>query len=925
MKTEEESGDGAGNPDTANQQSIATKTVAGSSQASSGESAESLTILRAQRGLLTKVFNPDGKGGCVEDKSRPKPTTFDAQTHRVADIDELAALLEGLVYDKHSCVLRGQLRDGLRARGARNAARYEDVPRKWVAVDIDGDHLQPPPGLEFPADAKAVAEHVRDVAGVIPAEFAGVTAGVQVTASAGIAPGVRLRLWFILDHACNAQHLKLWFTPWLGEGKPADGCVFRPAQPIFTAEPEFTPDAPDPIGTANRFFVLEGWAGVVTVPDSVFEAPAEPEPKPKPKSDAPADLAKLREALEFIPLTAETDYNAWCRVALALFNETGGSAEGLELLEEWTDAGEPRLEGHWQRDAYAWWNRNVRRHDPSAPHPKPVGAGSIFAMAKPYGFKPGAPPPAKWDTFPVHDDDGVIAHLDEPVGHGGDEADADDPGDAGDTAYTLIQQAADVQAHRQPGGSAIEAESVEHTGFSDDALANAFVAEYGEVIRYDHTRGRFFVWDGIRWNCDETGGVLHSVRRVLSNQAKAFVEAAGAGKIPGMSAEKARTVESTARSAGKRDAVVRLIHADPRVSVTSTVWDRDPWLLGTPDGTVDLRDGTLRPADAGDHITRLTGSRVADRADCPLWLRFLDQTAGGDQNLVAYLRRVCGYLLTGSTREHALFFVYGAGGNGKSVFLETINGILGEYGATAPAETFTARYGDAHPTELARLDGPRLVAASETEAGRAWAESRIKSITGGDRIAARFMNRNFFEFEPQFKLMIAGNHKPALRNVDAAAMRRFRMIGFEHQPENPDRDLKDKLKAEWPGILRWAIDGCLEWQRVGLAEPKAVLDTTSEYFDAQDIFGQWMDERLERDPLGEHHETTEMLFADWRLYAERRRVRVGSYDEFAERLTKAGIVNERRRVNGERKRVRVGVKLCSDFETVPPNRQGDGR
>ena len=217
------------------------------------------------------------------------------------------------------------------------------------------------------------------------------------------------------------------------------------------------------------------------------------------------------------------------------------------------------------------------------------------------------------------------------------------------------------------------------------------------------------------------------------------------------------------RKAVAARAVEQFAQADPVFAVTSEVWDRDPFILGTPGGTVDLRTAEMRPANQTDFITRLTAIAPAESPDCPLWLDFLNKATGGDTELARFLRQWCGYSLTGDIREHALLFIHGQGGNGKGVFLGTLNGILGDYCTMAAMDTFTAAAGERHPTDLARLKGARMVTASETEEGRAWAEVRINQLTGGDKIAARFMRQDFFEFTPQFKLTVIGNHRPALR------------------------------------------------------------------------------------------------------------------------------------------------------------------
>ena len=198
-----------------------------------------------------------------------------------------------------------------------------------------------------------------------------------------------------------------------------------------------------------------------------------------------------------------------------------------------------------------------------------------------------------------------------------------------------------------------------------------------------------------------------------------------------------------------------------------------------------------------------------------MFLRFLAEVTAGDCELQSFLQRLFGYSLTGSVREHALAFFYGLGANGKSVLLSTASGLLGDYHTTAPIETFTASGSDRHPTEIAGLRGARLVTAIETEEGRRWAESRIKALTGGDKIPARFMRQDFFEFTPQFKLVIAGNHKPGLRSVDEAIRRRFNLVPFTVTipTEKRDKELSEKLKPEWSGILQWMIDGCLAWQK----------------------------------------------------------------------------------------------------------------
>ena len=351
--------------------------------------------------------------------------------------------------------------------------------------------------------------------------------------------------------------------------------------------------------------------------------------------------------------------------------------------------------------------------------------------------------------------------------------------------------------------------------YSDEALANRFTALHRDDLKFVQTWGRWLVWDGKRRQFDETLMVADHARTVARDASSEILESNGSLKLANGVAS-AKTIS----------AIERLARADRQHAAETGDWDLDPWLLNTPPGTVDLRTGQARPHDRRDLITKMTA--VGPGGNCPKWLAFLNRIFRGDQNLIDYIQRVLGYSLTGSVREHALFFCYGTGGNGKGVLLGTWNGILGEYSAIAPMSTFTATHNERHPTELAMLRGARLVSTQETEDGHYWAESKIKALTGGDPVSARFMRQDFFTYQPTFKLIVAGNHRPSLRNVDEAIRRRFNLIPFTQTipPEERDPNLAEKLKEEWPGILAWAIEGCLEWQRIGLAPPSAVVEAT---------------------------------------------------------------------------------------------------
>jgi putative DNA primase/helicase len=429
----------------------------------------------------------------------------------------------------------------------------------------------------------------------------------------------------------------------------------------------------------------------------------------------------------------------------------------------------------------------------------------------------------------------------------------------------------------QDGGVAIEAEALAPE-FSDEWLALRFANDYGVTARYVDAWGKWYIWDGKRWAVDDTRQAFDLSRKICRAAAAEHGDTSNNAKASKQIAS-AKTVY----------AVVNLARADRRLAATVDQWDADPWLLGTPTGTVDLRTGKLRPRSPGDYITKLTG--VSPDPSCPItrWREVLDRATGADHELIDYLQRMFGYALTGSTREHTLHFAHGTGANSKTTLLKVVTGCMGDYHRTAPIETFTITSLDRHPTDLAMLRGSRLVTATETEEGRKWAESRIKQLTGGDSVSARFMRQDFFEYVPQFTLVIVGNHKPSLRTVDEAIRRRYHLIPFNVTipPQERDPDLGEKLKAEWPGILHWCIEGCLAWQRVGLSAPKAVIDATAAYLEAEDAMAAWLEEECIRDPNA--WTRTHALFASWRSWAEKCAEPYGSTKSFRDRMEARGI------------------------------------
>lgn len=335
-------------------------------------------------------------------------------------------------------------------------------------------------------------------------------------------------------------------------------------------------------------------------------------------------------------------------------------------------------------------------------------------------------------------------------------------------------------------------------------------------------------------------------------------------------------------------------------------------VLNTPAGVVDLETGTLWPRDPALLLTQITS--VGPGGECPRWDAFIREVTGEDADLAAYLARLMGYCLTGSTREQVFAFFLGNGANGKSVFLQTIAGILGDHAATAAPDTFLDSGGTRHLSELAGLRSARLVLVTETGAGQSWAEARIKSASGGEKLRVNFMRQDHFEFLPKFKLIVAGNHRPRLAGTGEAMRRRLHVVPFDVTIPSDRRDplLASRLASEGPGILGWLICGCREWQRIGLCPPARIREASEAYVEDEDIIGEWIAAQCETSPP--LRAPSSVLFSNWKRWADAAGHEAGSRRAFGEAPRHRGFVSDRT----PRERLWCGLSL----RVRPPS--GDG-
>jgi len=839
---------------------------------------------------------------------------YNARTVEAHSVEALAEVLRDLTTNPHACVVRGAVREGVRPSRIERRCHGDGAPlvetaRSWAAFDLD--ELYPPEGLlddppavaawlwrQLPSPLAGCAGVVQWTAGAFVDLFHGrpVAGQSMIVKSKG---GARCRLWFVLSAPVESGAWRAWARETRKNGGlRVDPCLFSPVQPHYTAAPEFVGRAPVLLDE-ERVVVMEG-APVVDVAGLLAGHSARVAVQAKEREAREVQAAQRRassqedafdwtcaaSALE--RLDPDLSYDEWLSVGMALHSRWP-TGDGLGLWEGWSRGGGKYQDGDCEHrwDGFRGGGVNL---------------GTLFSLAKSAGWTMPAREvlgarEARLDVGGGAAELGEVPERvratagrvrgEEAKGASGEafasaddfEDDIDDfgapmdgpPEDlwAGHPAEDGGAPLGEAEASREGGGSPTSPpQGVRRGGWRVPPLtelgnAERLVFRHGDNLRFAHDAGKWFVWDAGRWRIDTVGLAQElgkETARALWEQRDAYLRRGGK---PLEGEEKAKASEAFKRhwKKGESAASIRnalaLAQSSPRLACLSTDFDRDVWLLGAGGEVVDLRSGEASEGKRDQLVSKQAACRpvvVAQDVDpCPRWSKFLLDAMGGDAELVAYLQRVVGYTLTGLTDEQCLFFLWGPGSNGKTTFLETLAALMGEYAGACSFESFLAKDVSGIRNDLAALQGKRLAYAEEPKQGARLDAGTVKQITGGGKIQARFLFREYFEFQPAHKLFLAANFQPAVDDPSEGFWRRIRLVPWrqqyrtsETQPAHwpaANKSLARELREELPGIMRWAIQGALLWQKHGLAEPKALRDEAQAWREAEDTLGNFLAER----------------------------------------------------------------------------------
>ncbi|MEP3331664.1 phage/plasmid primase, P4 family [Sedimentitalea sp.] len=622
---------------------------------------------------------------------------------------------------------------------------------------------------------------------------------------------------------------------------------------------------------------LEGYSNNPTKASAVRDALlARRGPETARRASACSDDAtpdEVRAMLAAIPNDEGMDYDRWLRVAYAV-QYTLGFEAGLPVFDAWSRTRAEKYDEKEQASIWKTLNPDGR-----------IDFGTLHHFVKEaHGGKLPAGPAA---VMAARRDKRAIV----------------------DNSWEDMPDFPDIHGYCEGSVQQAPALPIDFPDLSQDALA----LELGDLgwnnnVRYRADAGTFLLWDGVKWADDSKASTFTLIRKFLREKAETVTiwaeeqaqqmdeakakELMGWSKRASLGLRNAKTVSDIRKTMQSNDGCV----------VTGADLNTNRMLMGTPTGTIDLTTGEHRPSNREDLITKSVAVTPAAPGTKPVkWLSYLHTVMAGDQSMIDFLQRMVGYSLTGQTTEHKMAFLYGSGRNGKGIYWNTAVDIMGQYGRKAPNSLFVKTRNEEHKTDLAGMEGTRLAIGSELNRDDHWNETAIKDMTGGDKLTARFMRGDYFDFIPEFFLMIAGNDKPIMHDVGPSMRDRMLLVPFVVYIKEEDRDLNlaDKLKEEWPAILRWMIDGCLAWQKQGLDAPQKVRDASKEYMDAEDLLGQFIEQECETNLLDTSMGISkDILFSRYNAWRVNEGLKPVVKMQLGKDLLKRGHAEQRMRLDG---------------------------
>jgi len=612
-------------------------------------------------------------------------------------------------------------------------------------------------------------------------------------------------------------------------------------------------------------------------PKPVAPAPRTP-PAPRSQSRGNDILERARKYMESVPapVTGQNSNDALYKAGCKLVRDFElGEHDAVEILHEWASQTEA-----WDRAPIEKVIRNAQKHARGEP--------------------------------------GRLANAERPSMHAPalKQEDEGEPLDWGD----IEEGSASSKGKPVPTEGEDPRELYNKAKATDMGNAERLVKLAGSRLRHVPQWG-WLAWDGKRWAIDEGKAREEYKRVVVPGIYQEVLEAARAQDMEMVRIKSKWGLRS--EEAGRIGAALHVAKSDAALERSHLEFDQKPWLFNCQNGTIDLRTGALLPHRQEDMITRVSPVVYDPAAECPMWEEFLLTSMGGNGALCDYIQRAVGYSMTGGTEEQVMFLAVGNGQNGKSVLMNTMKAIYGDYAAETPAETLVVRKNENNNSnDLARLAGVRLVTANETEEGQRLAEARVKGMTGGDTLTARFLHKEFFEFKPQFKLWLRTNHRPVIRGSDKGIWRRLRMVPFEVVIPDAQKiqGLEDLLKAEHQGILAWAVRGCLEWQRGGLRPPKEVLVAESQYKEHEDILGAFLRERCVVNQYGSGFTFMKEIYKEYTEWCEEAGERAQTQRKVGQALSERGF-KARKGAGGLYVVDGIRIVTCADGDTEDKSEQ----